>query len=96
MEPRRLTAADREVQILALWRGRAPARRSREDVAPFYQWLIEYAPWLLPAGGGTIDDVRSVVEAHTISADELQDSVAKARRRRLPGRATSPRTDKDE
>jgi hypothetical protein len=64
MEPRLLTVADREAQLLALWRGRPPHQRSLEDVVPFYEWLLAYAPWLLPASAASIEHVRSVVEPH--------------------------------
>jgi hypothetical protein len=50
MQPRPLIAVDREAQILALWVGRPPDRRSLDDVILFHEWLVDYAPWLLPAG----------------------------------------------
>jgi len=90
MEPRTLTTADREAQILALWRGRAPARRTLEDVAAFHAWLADYAPWLLPPGAASIDDVRSIVEPHTISPEELRAAAAKGRRRRSTKNGEGP------
>jgi hypothetical protein len=94
MEPRPLTAIDREAQILALWRGRPLDRRSLEDVAPFYEWLVDYAPWLLPADAALFDYVHAVVEPHTISPDQLRDQVRKDRRPRSPahGRQRRPMT----
>jgi hypothetical protein len=86
MESRPLTTAEREAQILALWRGRAPDRRALEDVVPFYQWLVDYAPWLLPPGTSSADHVRAIVEAHTISPDELRRSSTKERRPRVATR----------
>src|SRR3954462_2565765 len=71
--------ADRDVQILALWRGRPPAKRALKDVVAFHEWLVDYAPWLLPPGA-SIDHVRAVVDAHIISADELPRSATKAPR----------------
>ena len=82
MEPRTLTSADREAQILALWRGRPPDRRTLDDLGAFHAWLVDYAPWLLRPGTGSMDDVRSIVEAHTISPEQLREAAAKSRRRR--------------
>jgi hypothetical protein len=79
-------AADRDAQILALWRGRPSDQRALEDVVAFHEWLVAYAPWLLRPGGSSLDHVRALVEAHTISPDELRDSGTKARRQRAPKR----------
>jgi hypothetical protein len=65
---------DREAQILALWRDRPPERRSPEHVVLFYDWLVAYAPWLLPPGAASLDHVRSMVEAHTVSPEQLSDT----------------------
>jgi len=75
------TNDDREAQILALWRDRPPERRSPEHVVLFYDWLVAYAPWLLPRGAASLDHVRSLVEAHTIRPGQEHDSVRKERRR---------------
>jgi len=82
MEPRSLRGADREAQILALWRGRPAAQRSLDDIAPFYEWLVAYAPWLLAADAGSLDYVRSVVEAHTMSPEDVRGSARGKRRPR--------------
>jgi hypothetical protein len=82
-------AAGRTTQILALWRGRPPERRSLEDVPGFYDWIVDYVPWLLPRGPASIDDVRSVVEPHIIGPDQLRDLGASRlgiRTRRAPRR----------
>lgn len=84
-----LRPADREAQILALWRDRPAERRSPENVVVFFDWLVAYAPWLLPPGAGSVDDVRSLVEPHTVGPEQLHDSVRKERRPlRRPRRAT--------
>jgi hypothetical protein len=61
-----MTEAERKAQIVALWQGRPRDRRGREDVLPFYQWLLDYAPWLVPAGAPSLDQVRAVVEVHLV------------------------------
>src|SRR3954462_3402567 len=77
MEPRLLTTAERETQILAPWKGRPPARRGPEDPRSCYPWAVDDAPWLLPSRASSADHVRSVIEDHTISPDEARDSAAK-------------------
>jgi hypothetical protein len=82
MKARAMTAAEREAQIVALWEGRPRQRRSSEDVVPFYNWLVDCAPWLVPRSAVSIDQVRALVEAHAISADKPDDPVRKSRRQR--------------
>jgi hypothetical protein len=81
--------ADRDAQILALWRGRPPDRRALEDVVAFHGWLVDYAPWLLPPGGSALDHVRAVVEPHAITAEELRRTAAVRPQR--PPRRSGPR-----
>jgi hypothetical protein len=64
VKPRELSAAEREAQIVALWRGRPPARRGAEQVAEFFQWLSDYTPWLVPPGERPLDKVTVIVRPH--------------------------------
>lgn len=64
VKPRELSAAEREAQIVALWRGRPPARRGPEHVAVFCQWLSDYTPWLLPPGEQHLEKVAAIVRPH--------------------------------
>lgn len=75
------TNDDREAQILALWRDRPPERRSPEHIILFYDWLVAYAPWLLPRGAGPLDRVRSMVAAHTISPEQRGDTTRERRQK---------------
>ena len=59
VKPRELNAAEREAQIVALWRDRPPARRGPELVAEFCQWLSDYTPWLVPPGELPLDRVSA-------------------------------------
>ena len=86
MKTRVMTAAEREDQIVALWKGRPRQQRTSENVVPFYDWLVDYARWLVPRSSVSVDHVRALVEAHTISADEPDDRARKSRRQRLPER----------
>ena len=63
VKPRELSAAEREAQIVALWRGRPAARRGPEQVAEFFQWLSDYKPWLVPPGEQPLDKVTAIVSA---------------------------------
>ena len=80
MKARAITAAEREAQIVALWKGRPPQQRTSEDVGLFYNWLVDYAPWLVPRSSASIERVRELVEAHTPTAEASGD-----RGRRAPG-----------
>jgi len=82
MKARAITAAEREAQILALWMGRPPQQRTSEHVGPFYNWLVDYAPWLVPRSSASIERVRELVEAHTTSAEASDDPGRRAPRQR--------------
>jgi hypothetical protein len=64
VKPRELNAAEREAQIVALWRGRPLARRGPEQVAEFCQWLSDYTPWLMPPGEQPLDKVTAILRPH--------------------------------
>jgi hypothetical protein len=81
-----MTEAEREAQILALWQGLPPDRRGQEDVLPFYQWLLDYAPWLVPAAVASLDQVRAVVEVHMVDPATVSRPAEKSRRQRTPRR----------
>jgi hypothetical protein len=89
MEPRILTAAERETQILALWRDRPHERRAPEHIVGFYDWLIAYAPWLVPSGSVSLDSVRSLLEAHTVNPEQLLDAAARKPRGRTGSRRSA-------
>lgn len=76
MKPRAITEAELETQIVALWNGRPRPQRTSAHVIPFYNWLVDYAPWLIPGSSVTVDRVRELVEPHTTSADASDDARA--------------------
>ena len=82
MKARAVTAAEREAQIVALWKGRPRQQRTSELVGPFYNWLVDYAPWLVPRSSASIERVRELVEAHTTSAEASDDPGRRAPRQR--------------
>ena len=82
MKARAATAIELEAQIVALWKGRPRQQRTAEHVVPFYNWLVDYAPWLVPRGSASIERVRELVEAHTTSAEASGDREGRAPRQR--------------
>jgi hypothetical protein len=85
-----MTEAEREAQIVALWEGRPPARRGPEDVLPFYHWLVDYAPWLVPPGAVSLDQIRAVVDAYIVNTESAGEPVRRARRRHNAERNKTP------
>ena len=49
-----------------------------------YQWLVDYAPWLVPPGTLSLDQIRALVLADTVETDSLSNPVVKEPRRRRP------------
>jgi len=74
MKARAVTAVEREAQIVALWKGRPCQQRTSEHVGLFYNWLVDYAPWLVPRSSASIERIRELVDAHTTSVEASGDS----------------------
>jgi hypothetical protein len=70
MRARASIAIDHDAQIIALWIGRSPHQRTVEDVGPFYDWLVSFAPWLVGVSTMSVDRVRRIVEPHSTSSDD--------------------------
>jgi hypothetical protein len=66
MKPRPVTFAERGVQIVALWQGRPPDNRRRADIAAFFQWLSDYAPWLVPPSQQTLEGLMTILEPYVV------------------------------
>ena len=82
MKARAVTAVEREAQIVALWKGRPCQQRTSEHVGPFYNWLVDYAPWLVPRSSVSIERIRELVDAHITSAEASDDRGRGAPRQR--------------
>ena len=82
MKARTMTEPEREAQIVALWQGRPRARRGPDDVLPFYHWLVDYAPWLVPARSMSLDQVRALVATYMVNTDSSREPVRRVPRRR--------------
>ena len=86
MKPRPTIDVDRDGQIVALWQGRPRGQRRPADIGAFYQWLVDCAPWLVPAGVGSLEQLRTLIHARTIEDDRTSQPTGKQRRRRLSRR----------
>ena len=73
MKPRPTIDVDRDAQIVALWNGRAIERRRPGDVDTFCQWLIDYVPWLVPAGAEPLEQIRMLIQSHSREGDDRSD-----------------------
>jgi hypothetical protein len=81
MRPRPIFALDREAQIVALWQGRPREQRRTADVDSFCQWLVDYAPWLVPGNGAVREEIRAMIDPHTVEGDDAGPLERKSRRR---------------
>ena len=71
MKPRPTIGVDRASQILALWTGRPREQRRPADIDSFCQWLVDYAPWLVPGGVDSREQIRTLIHSHTIEEDTV-------------------------
>jgi len=79
--------ADRDAQIVALWQGRPREQRRPRDVDAFCQWLVDYAPWLMPAGDDPVEQIRTLIQSHTVEGDDT--SRSEGRQHRVSARQRS-------
>jgi PAS domain-containing protein len=59
---------ERDRRIVDLWRARSEALRQADHVLPFFGWLSEHEPNLVPGGPGAIEHVRRLVEPDIVRA----------------------------
>ena len=84
MKPRPTIDVDRDAQIVALWEGRPRDQRRPADINAFCRWLIDYVPWLVPAGGEPLEQIRMLIQSHSREGDDGSDD-------RRPPIVTKPR-----
>ena len=60
--PPRLKPDDRDRRIVEAWRDRPERRRSADNVSPFYSWLLEHQPDLVPPGPGSYGHIATLIE----------------------------------
>ena len=70
-----MKAAEQARRIVDLWQERPRWQRTAEHLLPFYGWLLEREPAVIPAGPGSILRVSTILAAHLIDqADSRIDS----------------------
>jgi hypothetical protein len=65
-----IKAAEQARRIIDLWQERPRWQRTAEHLLPFYGWLLEREPMVIPEGPGSILKVSTILAAYLISQDE--------------------------
>ena len=65
-----MKAAEQARRIIDLWQERPRWQRTAEHLLPFYGWLLEREPAVIPAGPGSILRVSTILSAHLIDQGE--------------------------
>ena len=66
----RMQAAEQAQRIVDLWQERPRWQRTAEHLLPFYGWLLEHEPAVIPTGPGSILKVSTILAAHLICQGE--------------------------
>ena len=61
--------AEQARRIIDLWQERPIWQRTAEHVLPFYGWLLEHEPAVIPTGPGSIRKVSTILAAFVHSRD---------------------------
>jgi hypothetical protein len=61
---------DQARRIVDLWQERPRWQRTVEHLLPFYGWLSEHEPAVIPSGPGSILKVCTILDAHLLYKDE--------------------------
>jgi hypothetical protein len=62
--------AEQARRIIDLWQERPIWQRTAEHMVPFYGWLLEHEPAVIPTGPGSILKVGTILAAYLHSRDE--------------------------
>ena len=65
-----MKAAEQAQRIVDLWQERPRWQRTAEHLLPFYGWLLEREPAVIPAGPGSILKVSTILSAYLICQGE--------------------------
>ena len=83
MKSRPIIDVNRDAQIVALWQGRPRGHRRLADIDAFHQWLVDYVPWLVPTGAGSLEQIRTLIHPHATEDDGMRQPERKQRRPRV-------------
>ena len=65
-----MKSAEQARRIVDLWQERPRWQRTAEYLLPFYGWLLEREPAVIPPGPGSILKVSTILSAYLIDQDE--------------------------
>ena len=65
-----MKAAEQARRIVDLWQERPRWQRTAEHLLPFYGWLLEREPAVIPEGPGSILKVSTILAAYLIYQGE--------------------------
>jgi hypothetical protein len=65
-----MKAAEQARRIVDLWQERPKGQRTAEHILPFYGWLLEREPAVIPAGPGSLQKVSTILAAYLIAPGE--------------------------
>ena len=61
-----MMAAEQARRIVDLWQERPRWQRTAEHLLPFYGWLLEHEPAVIPPGPGSILKVSTILAPHLL------------------------------
>jgi hypothetical protein len=61
-----MKATEQARRIVDLWQERPRWQRTADHLLPFYGWLLEHEPAVIPAGPGSILKVSTILAAHLL------------------------------
>jgi hypothetical protein len=71
--------AEQARRIIDLWQERPNWQRTAEHLLPFYGWLLDHEPAVIPAGPGSILKVSTILAAYLHSRDESRIDACRVR-----------------
>ena len=82
----RMKAAEQARRIADLWQERPRWQRTAENLLPFYGWLSEHEPAVIPPGPGSISKVCAILAAHVLYGGEAAPTPVVSHSTRRAGR----------
>ena len=61
-----MKATEQARRIVDLWQERPRWQRTADHLLPFYGWLLEHEPAVIPTGPGSILKVSTILAAHML------------------------------
>jgi hypothetical protein len=74
-----MKATEQARRIVDLWQERPRWQRTADHLLPFYGWLLEHEPAVIPAGPGSILKVSTILAAHLLYSNVSRSDCRPAR-----------------